>query len=188
MIDRMTTAAAGALQDRVDADADFDEPAFDDGGMEEGSAEPVFDFSTYDALDDALLAGVIFQVTWSGAEPDLEDGRHRHCLAAAGHALTGLWEEDVSVVPGEPFGPPAAALGVFIEVDRFARSKIGLYYVATGQGISTPEYRSQLRRSRAAARRAVASLFGEEAARDAEQEFDLLHRSPRSTTRPARLE
>src|SRR5262249_31137909 len=114
------------LQERVDADADFDEPAFDDGGVEEQSRETQVAFSECDALDDALRAGVIFRVSWGEAEPDLEDERYRRCLAAAGRALAGLWEADSPVVPGEPIGPPAAALDVFTEVDGFAFSKIGL--------------------------------------------------------------
>jgi hypothetical protein len=152
----------------MNVDESVDSGNFRDDEKLENSLEHQFDFSAYHALDADRLAGFVYRYAflglgdaWQQHEPEAEDERYQRCLAAAGVALDHLWDEDATCAPGN--APDAAddlVFAVYRSVDSFAFSKINQYYAALGEGISTPEWRSQCRRSEAAARRAVASLFG----------------------------
>ena len=137
-----------------------------------------------------LLAQVIYNegflgIRWDEAEPDTSDERYTRCLLAAGAALGSLWETDTPLQPGEPVCSPASSVQhIFRAVASFAYEKMMEYYTCAGEGISRATTHHMRLRSRAAARRAVASLLGEPAMQEATAEFDRASEAERSTNRP----
>lgn len=129
------------------------------------------DFLFLERRDNVVLANAIYCFNllglgeaWQSHEPDTGDERYRRCLAVATAVLDRLEDEGAPVVPGEPLDATDDLIfSVYVCVRNFVFDKMQALDRGGTSRSASQEWRSWLRSSGDAARRAVATLFGEEA-------------------------
>ena len=100
-------------------------------------------------------------------EVDTGDERYGRALQAARTAMEQMYREDAPLLFGEPVGPPATSIAaIYEDVVGAVHYEYQAWFITHEVGINTHDFYQGWRLRRAAGRRAIASLFGEQGLRE----------------------